>query len=177
MTMKILLYGFITGILFGFLLQRGQVLRYDKQLGALRLLDMTIVKFMMSSILVAMVGVYFLHDLGLVKLSVKSTVLGGNIIGGLIFGVGWGLFGFCPGTAMGAVGEGRWGAVWGIIGMIIGAALYAEAFSFMKQTVLTWGNLGKLTLPQVLGVNHWLVIPLVILGTLGLFYWLEKQGL
>jgi uncharacterized membrane protein YedE/YeeE len=175
--MTILIYGFITGILFGFLLQRGQVLRYDKQLGALRLLDMTIVKFMMSSILVAMVGVYLLHDLGLAKLSIKATVLGGNLIGGLIFGVGWGLFGFCPGTAMGAMGEGRWGTLWGIIGMIIGAALYAEAYPLMKQTVLTWGNLGKLTLPQVLGLNHWVVIPLVILGTLGLFYFFEKEGI
>ena len=46
--MKILLYGLITGIFFGFFLQRGQVLRYEKQLGALRLMDMTIVKFMLS---------------------------------------------------------------------------------------------------------------------------------
>lgn len=175
--MSILLYGFITGILFGFLLQRGQVLRYDKQLGALRLLDMTIVKFMLSSILVAMVGVYLLYDLGQVKLSVKPTELGGNIIGGLIFGVGWGLFGFCPGTAVGAVGEGRWGALWGIVGMLVGAALFAEAHPFLKQTVLTWGNLGKITLPQVLGVNHWAVIVIFIIGTLGLFYWFEKKGL
>ena len=175
--MSILLYGLITGILFGFLLQRGQVLRYDKQLGALRLMDMTIVKFMLSSVLVAMVGVYFLHDLGLAKLSVKATVLGGNIIGGLTFGVGWGLFGFCPGTAVGAVGEGRWGAVWGIIGMIVGAAFFAETYPFLKQTILTWGNLGKLTLPQVLGVNHWVVIPVMILGALALFFWFDKQGL
>jgi uncharacterized membrane protein YedE/YeeE len=177
MTMIILLSGFITGILFGFLLQRGQVLRYEKQLGALRLMDMTIVKFMLSSILVAMVGIYLLHDLGLAKLSVKSTVLGGNIIGGLIFGLGWGLFGYCPGTALGALGEGRWGTLWEIAGMIIGAALFAEAYPFLKQTVLTWGNLGKLTFPQVLGVNHWIIIPVLIVGTLGLFYWFEKMGL
>jgi hypothetical protein len=175
--MNILLYGFITGILFGFLLQRGQVLRYDKQLGALRLLDMTIVKFMMSSILVAMVGVYLLYDLGLVKLSLKPTELGGNIIGGLLFGVGWGLFGYCPGTAVGAVGEGRYGALWGIVGMLLGAALFAEAHPFLKQTVLTWGNLGRITLPQVLGINHWVVIIIFIAGTLGLFYWFEKKGL
>lgn len=175
--MSTLLSGFITGILFGFLLQRGRVLRYEKQLGALRLVDMTIVKFMLSSILVAMVGIYLLHDLGLAKLSVKSTVLGGNIIGGLIFGLGWGLFGYCPGTAVGALGEGRWGTLWGIAGMIIGAALFAEAYPFLKQTVLTWGNLGKLTLPQVLGVNHWIIIPFLIAGTLGLFYWFEKVGL
>jgi uncharacterized membrane protein YedE/YeeE len=175
--MKILFYGFVTGVLFGICLQRGQVLRYEKQLGALRLLDMTIVKFMLSSILVAMVGVYALQDLGLAKLSVKTTVLGGNIPGGLIFGLGWGLFGYCPGTAVGAVGEGRWGAVWGILGMLAGAALFAEAFPFLKQTALTWGDLGKLTLPRLLGVNHWFIIPVMILGSLGLFYWFEKKGL
>ena len=175
--MTVLFYGFITGILFGFLLQRGQVLRYDKQLGALRFLDMTIVKFMLSSVLVAMVGVYFLHEMGWAQLSVKSTVLGGNIIGGLIFGAGWGLFGFCPGTAVGAVGEGRWGAVWGIVGMIVGAALFAEAYPLLKQTVLTWGELGKLTLPQVLGVNPWVVIPVMIGGGVALFFGLEKKGL
>jgi len=172
-----LIYGLITGVLFGFFLQRGQVLRYDKQLGALRLLDMTIVKFMFTSVLTAMVGVYLLHDLGLAKLSVKATVLGGNIIGGLVFGLGWGLFGYCPGTAMGAVGEGRWGAVWGILGMLLGAGLYAEAYPFLEKTVLTWGNLGKITLPQVLGMNHWAVIPVMILAALGLFAWFEKRGL
>ncbi len=175
--MKILLYGFVIGMGFGFCLQGGKVLRYEKQLGALRLMDMTIVKFMLSSILVAMVGVYALQDLGLGKLSVKATVLGGNILGGLTFGLGWGLFGYCPGTAVGAVGEGRWGALWGILGMLAGAALFAEAYPFLKQTVLTWGNFGKLTFPQLLGINHWLIIPVMILGSLGLFYWLEKRGL
>jgi hypothetical protein len=72
--MKEQLYGLITGILFGFLLQRAQVVRYDKQLGALRLCDMTIVKFMPSTILVGMLGVYLLLDLGLAKLSIKATV-------------------------------------------------------------------------------------------------------
>jgi uncharacterized protein len=167
----------ITGILFGFLLQKGRVLRYDKQLGALRLLDMTIIKFMLSSILVGMVGIYFLKDLGLVKLSVKGTELGPNILGGLIFGMGWAFLGYCPGTAVGAVGEGRWDALWGIAGMLVGAAIFAEAFPALKATVLTWGNLGKLTLPQLLGLNHWIVIILFIVGSLILFRFFEKNGL
>jgi hypothetical protein len=147
------------------------VLRYEKQLGALRLMDMTIVKFMLSSILVAMVGVYALQDLGLDKLSIKATVLGATSLVGSSLVWGWGLFGYCPGTAVGSVGEGRWGAFWGILGMLTGAAIFAEAYPFLKQTVLTWGNLGKLTLPQLLGVNHWLIVPLMILGNLGLFFW------
>lgn len=175
--MNDLFYGLITGLLFGFLLQKGRVLRYDKQLGALLLKDMTIVKFMLTSIIVAMVGTYLLVDLGLAKLSIKATILGANIIGGIVFGLGWGLLGYCPGTSAGALGEGRWDALWGIAGMLLGAALYAEAFPTMKATVLTWGNLGKITLPQVLGINHWLVIIPLVAATLLLFRWFEKKGL
>jgi uncharacterized membrane protein YedE/YeeE len=175
--MKMLVYGLITGILFGFFLQKARVLRYDKQVGALRLMDMTIVKFMLSSILVGMVGVYLLHDLGLAKLSLKPTILGGNILGGLIFGLGWGLLGYCPGTSAGALGEGRWDALWGILGMLAGAALFAEAYPVLKGTVLTWGDYGKITIPQILGVRHWIVIPLFVVGGIALFWWFEKKWL
>ena len=133
--MKMLAYGLVTGIAFGFLLQKGRVLRYDKQLGTLRLLDMTIIKFMLSSVLVGMVGVYLLVDLELAKLSIKTTILGGNIVGGLIFGIGWGLLGYCPGTSAGALGEGRWDAIWGILGMLCGAALFAEAYPLTEAEV------------------------------------------
>lgn len=175
--MTMLIYGLITGIAFGFLLQKGRVLRYDKQLGALRLQDMTIIKFMFSSVLVGMVGVYLLVDFELAKLSIKPTILGGNILGGLIFGAGWGLLGYCPGTSAGALAEGRWDALWGILGMLVGAALFAEAFPIMQDTVLTWGVLGKITLPQILKVNHWLVIIPFVAAGLGLFKFIEKKGL
>jgi len=175
--MNELIYGVITGIIFGFLLQKGRVIRYDKQIGALLLTDMTIVKFMLTTILVAMVGVYLLVDLGLANLSLKATILGGNIIGGLIFGFGWGILGYCPGTQMGALGEGRWDALWGIIGMLAGAAIFAEAYPFLKATALTWGDFGKITIPQILGVNHWpVIVVMVVLGVL-LFRWFEKKGL
>lgn len=175
--MTTLVYGLVTGILFGFLLQKGRVLRYDQQLGALRLIDMTIVKFMLSAVLVGMAGVYLLNDLGLAKLSIKPMIVGGVVIGGLTFGVGWGLLGYCPGTSLGAFGEGRWDSLFGIVGMLCGAALYAEVYPTMKATVLTWGDFGKITLPQVLGLNHWFIIPLFIIGGLYLFRWFEKKGL
>lgn len=175
--MNELIYGVITGIIFGFLLQKGRVIRYDKQIGALLLTDMTIVKFMLSTILVAMVGVYLLVDLGLAKLSLKATILGGNIIGGLIFGFGWGILGYCPGTQMGALGEGRWDALWGIIGMLVGAALFAEIYPTLKATVLTWGDFGKITIPQILGINHWPVIGVMVVLIVLLFRWFEKKGL
>ena len=175
--MSTLVYGLVAGIFFGFCLQKARVIRYDKQLGALRLIDMTIVKFMLSSILVAMVGVYIFLDVGWIALSVKPTILGGNVLGGLMFGVGWGLLGYCPGTAMGALGEGRWDALSGLAGMLVGAALFAEAYPGLRETVLTWGAFGQVTLPSVLGVSHWIVIPLYVIATATFFRWLEKKGL
>lgn len=175
--MNELLTGAVTGILFGFLMQKAQVIRYDRQLAALRLKDMTIVKFMLTNILVAMVGIYLLYDLGLVKLSIKSTILGANILGGLIFGIGWGIVGYCPATAMGALGEGRYDSVFGLLGMILGAGIYAEAYPLMKATVLTWGNFGKITLPGLLGINHWIVIVILLVAFIALFRWFEKKGL
>lgn len=175
--MNDLLYGIITGIIFGFLLQKSRVIRYDKQLAALRLMDMTIVKYMFTTVLVAMVGVYLLKDLGLVKLSIKTTILGGNIIGGLIFGAGWALLGYCPGTSLGALGEGRYDSIWGIVGMLAGAAVFAELFPLMKRTVLTWGNLGKITIPGILGINHWIVIIIMIILGILMLRFFEKKGL
>ncbi len=172
-----LIYGLVTGILFGFLMQRAHVIRYDKQVGAMRLLDMTIFKFMLSAIIVGMVGIYLLKDLGIVTLSVKATSLGANIIGGILFGVGWALLGYCPGTAAGALGEGRWDALIGIIGMLIGAAVYAEIYPAIKSTVLAWGSCGKITLADILGLNHWIVIAIVTVIYLGLFYLFEKNKL
>lgn len=172
-----LFFGLITGVLFGFLLQRGQVLRYDKQLGALRLRDMTIVKFMLSHIMVAMVGIYLLNDLGLVKLSLKSTVLGANILGGLIFGLGWGVVGYCPGTSLGAVGEGRLDGLSAIAGMLVGAAVFARCYDALLPTVYTWGDYGKLTLPGLLGVNHWLVIGGLLAAFAAVLRLIERKGL
>jgi uncharacterized RDD family membrane protein YckC len=61
--------------------------------------------------------------------------------------------------------------------MLAGAGLYAEAYPGLKVTVLTWGNLGKITFPQVLGASHWIVIPVFLFGGCVLFWWFEKKGL
>lgn len=157
--MSALILGLITGILFGFFLQKGQALKYDKQIGMLRFKDFTILKVMLSAILVGMVGIYFFVDIGIGELSLKPTVLVANIIGGLIFGLGWGMLGYCPGTAVGATGEGRFDAFWGgALGMLVGAGIFAETYTFIRENVLKWGDLGKLTIPKAIGVNHWIVI-------------------
>ena len=175
--MSTLVNGLITGILFGFLLQKGRVVRYDKQMGALRLIDMTIVKFFFAAILTGMVGVAVLHKLGIAKPLILPTNIGANIIGGLMFGLGWSIFGYCPGTSLGALGEGRTDAFWGILGMLTGAGLFAEVFPAIRSSILTLGREGSITLPQLLGLNDWIVIVLFVAMGLGLFVFFEKKGL
>ena len=172
-----LVYGLIAGILFGFLMQRARVIRYDKQIGALLLQDMTIVKFMFTAILVGMVGIYLLGDLNILKISGRPLIIGGALIGGGLFGIGWGLLGYCPGTSWGALGEGRLDALIGILGLFTGAFIYAEIYPFLAGSVLTWGKMGSITIPQALGVNHWLIIVLFVASVIVLFRWLEKKGL
>ena len=169
-----LILGLLTGVVFGALLQQGRVLRFEKQVGAMLLRDMTILKFMLSAIVVGMVGIHLLVALEVVEFSVKSTVIGNNLIGGLIFGVGWAVTGYCPGTSVGAVGEGRWHAVFAVLGMLVGAAIFAEVHPALADSVGTWGAFGKITLPGVLGVTPWIVIPLFAVGVVLLFRWFER---
>ncbi len=174
--MGTLFLGLMAGIFFGFFLQKGQALKYDKQVGMLRLKDFTILKLMLSAILVGMVGIHFFLDLGIAKLNIKPTVLGANIIGGLVFGLGWGMLGYCPGTAVGATGEGRWDAFWGgILGMLAGAGIFAEVYAPLRDTLLTWGDFGKLSIPKVIGINHWIVILVVCIVFISMLIGLEKK--
>ena len=154
--------GLVTGVLFGFLMQKGRVLRFEKQVNAMLLRDMTILKFMLSAIIVGMVGIYLLNDMGLIAIRHKTMDVGAIGIGGILFGLGWAIMGFCPGTSIGALGEGRWHAVWAILGMITGAGIYAEIYPFFVRTVIAGKDWGKISLAELIGVNHWLVIVVLI---------------
>ncbi len=171
------LLGGVTGVLFGFLLQRGGVLLFDRQIGALLLKDMTVVKFMLSAVLIGVVGLQMMVDAELIVLSHKAMNVGGVVLGGLLFGCGWALAGYCPGTAVGALGEGRWDALFVILGMLVGAALYAEAFPFLKVTVLFWKDYGQIALPQVLDVSPWRCIAVLWGIVVVLFVWFEYKRL
>lgn len=172
-----LILGLVTGMLFGALLQQGRVLRFEKQVGAMLLKDMTILKFMLSAIIVGMIGINLFVDLGMIDLKIKGTAIGANLIGGLLFGAGWAVMGFCPGTSVGAIGEGRWHAIWAVLGMLVGAAIYAEAYPLLKDNLLAWGSFGKITLASVLGISHWLIIPVFSALFIALFIWFEKKEL
>jgi hypothetical protein len=103
--------------------------------------------------------------------------VGAILVGGALFGAGWAIMGFCPGTSVGALAEGRWHAIFAVIGMIAGAALYAELYPLFKTTVLAWKDFGKIGLPEVLTVSPWVIVAIFWAGTVAMFFWFEKKGL
>ncbi len=150
---KQLLLGALFGVVFGFLLQKGGVAKYHVLLGVLLLEDFTVVKVMLTAIVVGSIGVFGLHSLGLVKLHIKPTRYAANIIGGLLFGVGFALLGYCPGTGAAALGQGNWDAIAGVLGLMAGSYLFAECSAWLGKTVMKWGDRGKLMLPEFFGMR------------------------
>lgn len=170
--------GLFSGIIFGFLLQKGGATRYDIILGQLLLTDFTVVKIMLSAVITGMIGVYTLKSIGLVKLVPKPGSAGMSIIGGLIFGIGFAVLGYCPGTISGAVGDGQVdAAIGGVAGILIGSGLFAALYPGLSKGILKKGFFGTVTLPELLKVNDWVVVvPMVIILSL-ILYWIESAGL
>jgi len=170
--------GLFMGIIFGFLLQKGGVTQYDVIIGQLLLEDFTVLKVMLSAVITGMIGVYLLKGLGLVKLHTKPGSFGSSIIGGLIFGIGFGVLGYCPGTAVGAAGQGSLDALFGgIPGILFGAWLFSTLYPNLEKGILKKGDFGELTLPELLKMNHWVVIFPVCIAVIALLFFIEKAGL
>jgi len=170
--------GFAAGIFFGFLLQKGGVTTYDVIIGQLLLADFTVVKIMLTATATGMVGVHFLRSLGLAELHPKPGSLGSTALGGLVFGVGFGILGYCPGTVAGAVGQGSLDALFGgVAGILLGAGIFSELFPRLNEKVLNKGHFGEITWPQLLKVNHWVVVFPLAAGVLGILFLLERAGL
>ncbi|MGD0535673.1 YeeE/YedE thiosulfate transporter family protein [Methanoregula sp.] len=165
------------GIAFGFFLQKGGVTDYNVIIGQLLLENFVVVKVMLSAVIVAMIGVNLLVHIGYAQLHVSPGSLGSNMIGGLIFGVGFALLGLCPGTVAGAAGTGALDALFGgIIGMLVGAGLFADFYPKIKARFLSCAPLPAQTLPELLRLNRWVVIGIAEIVMIGILLMLAYLG-
>lgn len=170
--------GLFIGIVFGFLLHKGGVTKYDIIIGQLLLKDFTVVKIMLSAVLVGMIGVQVLCSIGLAKFHPKPGSIGTSVLGGLIFGIGFGILGYCPGTVAAAVGTGALDALLGgVVGILLGAWLFALAYPKLQGTILSKADFGELTLPEIFKINRWIVVVLVAILLIVLLLLIAKAGL
>ena len=85
----------ICGLMFGFSLNKAGLTRYSKIVNVFRLTDLAVLQFIMAALSVAMIGLYVLRGLGLVTFPVvPATYIVGNLVGGLIFGMGMAITGY-----------------------------------------------------------------------------------
>ena len=138
-----LLLGLATGVAFGGLLQRGRASRYGLIMDQLLLRDGAIAKLMGTAAAIGAVGAHALVRAGKAKLDIKPLQLGGIVGGGIAFGAGLAVLGYCPGTSLAALGERKRDALAGVLGMLAGAAIFVRAYPALEP-LLRAGDFGKL---------------------------------
>jgi hypothetical protein len=169
--------GLLFGIVFGFLLQKGGVTSYNVIIAQLLLTNFTVKKVMLSAVNVGMIGLALLKHFGYVQPHPASGTIGSNVIGGLIFGLGFALLGYCPGTVAGAVGTGALDALFGgVVGILAGIAIFVEIYPKIKDRILAKGPFPVVTVQEFLKLNTWLTIVIMEAVMIGFLLLLEYLG-
>ncbi len=158
------LLGLALGAAFGAVLQLSGASSHTKIINALRLRDWTIMKLILTAIGVGLIGVHLLDAAGAAHMMVKEVYLPGVVIAGLMFGVGFAVSGYCPGTALAAAAEGKPDAWMTILGGLLGAALFAFLMPSLETLLFSLGRLGPLTFHGLLQVPGWMIaLPMSVL--------------
>ena len=166
----------VFGAAFGFLLHRGRVADYDTIVRQFLFRDFTVIKIMMTAIVVGGIGVFALVQLGFTQFHIKPADLLAISLGAAIFGVGMVLYGYCPGTALAAIGGGSLHALVGAVGMLFGGALYALSFDWVKANILPVGAMGKVQLPQLMGVGAPALLATLAIVAILMFVLIERYA-
>jgi uncharacterized membrane protein YedE/YeeE len=139
----------IIGLLFGAVLQKSGASNYNRLMGMLRFSDLNLLKMMLTAIGTASIGIYALSRRGFEHFTIKPLQVLMMGVGGLVFGVGFALNGYCPGTGIVASMEGKKDAMIAMAGGLLGSLAYA----FVKPSIdksLARPDYGKLTVDKVI---------------------------
>lgn len=147
-----LLYGLLVGMAMGTLLQRVGASSPRMITRNLRLENLSIIKFMALTIAVGSVGSYLLQLFLPMHFVIKPLYLG-VLAGGLLFGVGFAVAGYCPGTCVVGAAEGRKDAWFTVAGGLLGALVFTLVYPAVEASLIRPWNLGKVTLAD------WLHLP------------------
>jgi hypothetical protein len=164
----------VFGFLFGWLLQRGGVTDYNVIVNQFRFRDFTVLKIMLTAVVVGGIGLAALHAFGLANAHVKASPMLAIVLGAAIFGVGMVLYGYCPGTGLAAIGTGSLHALAGTAGMMLGGIAYALAFPWIAKHVLPRADIGKLTLDQLTGIPKWWVLAILAGLAVAVFAFVDR---
>ena len=168
----ILVFALVTGITFGFLLEKAGFGNAKKLVEQFYLTDLRMLKVLFSAIITAMIGIFWLSYFGVLDITqiyINGTYLWPQIIGGILFGFGFVICGLCPGTSCVAVFTGKLDGIAVVGGMLTGLVLFGESApvvgKFMNVT-----SLGDLSLYELFNMNYGLLTFLIVLFALAVFW-------
>ncbi len=171
MILKVII-GLIVGFVFGYTLQRTGITKYPRVMGMLLLKDFKILKFMLTAVTFSMIGFYTLDSLGVITLNPKPLDWG-KLAGGLTFGLGMGLLGYCPGTMLSRIGEGKKDAWVGLFGMVLGILFFAVNVKWFKMHFISNKMSGDIS--GALGISQWIIVPIAAIVFIGIIYLVNKK--
>lgn len=155
----------ISGFVFGFLLQKGKVTRFNTIVSQLLLKDFTVMKVIFTAIIFGGVGLFIMRQFGWIpQMHLSKTPLLFAVLGGGIFGIGMAVTGYCPGTALAALGSGAKDMIYAVLGMVFGTFVFNEFSSvlipmmekkdsFFQKTLSQLGSFSEGTIPLILLVG------------------------
>ena len=166
-----LVVAFVIGIGFGFFLERGGLGSSTKLAAQFYFRDLTVFKVMFTAIITAMLGLFWLSWSGFVDLTlvyVNPTYILPQLVGGLIFGIGFVTGGLCPGTCLVSTATGRIDGLITLLGIFFGIFMFGESvplfYDFLYST-----SAGQVTIPQVLNISHGVILLIVVIVAIGCF--------
>ncbi len=164
----------ILGVVFGAILQYASLNKFNTISGLATLDNLSVVKAIALAIGVGIILLNIEIGLGLATFHIKPFLIGGLVIGGLIFGAGMAILGYCPGTLAISMGEGSVDALVGIGGAFLGGIAYTLAYPTIAP--LLGPDWGKLSLGAALGSGkeYYIMSSLAALAFIGIAFWLQK---
>ena len=159
----------VLGFLFGAILQYAKLNRYNVISGMATLENLAVAKAIAVAIGVGAVIIAFEIGLGFASYHLKPFLLGGVVIGGIIFGVGMAILGYCPGTLAVSLGEGSIDALLGIIGGLVGGFVYTILLPSIHS--ILGPDFGSISLFSLIGQHQFIFYLLdIIIGVT--FVWI-----
>jgi thiosulfate/3-mercaptopyruvate sulfurtransferase len=163
----------LVGFGFGFALERAGFSSSRRLAGVFYFTDMAVIKVMFSALITALLGLSYMTLMGWVawdQIFHMPTIYGAQIAGGVLFGIGFAMGAWCPGTAAAGLAAGRVDALIFLLGALGGSILFNETFPWVSR-LYTLGDQGIRLLPDDLGLPRHTVV-LAFTAAAVVMFWL-----
>ena len=176
-----LVVALIVGIAFGWCLERSGMGSARKLMGQFYLTDLTVFKVMFTAIITAMLGIFWLGWIGVLDITrvyVPETYILPQLLGGIIFGVGFATAGLCPGTSCVSAVTGRGDGAAAVLGMLTGVLLAGVFFGLLEPIYDSTPH-GTFTLPAMTRAPYGVVVFVIVAIALAGFQmaeWIEHRS-